>query len=153
MSCTEIDFIYPFLADVYYPTITQTASGKINKVWTMDKTIICNASGLGGAGSADIKPEVFVQYEGKLIARSKVDIRLMSDLTTQSPSNILITNIRNCEEQVIYSETAGPRSGLGSVYELGTIEPFVGPFGTIEYFKMLWRKTDNQVVLESQELS
>jgi len=148
MSCETIDFLYPFFADVYYPTVTQTASGKIRKEWTLDRTIVCNAASVGGAGKEDIRPEVFVQYENKLIARSKIDLRISQNGTSYSPTNILITNIRSCNGNIVYKETTGPRSGEGSVYEIGTIEPFVGPFGTIEYYKMLWRKTDNQVIVE-----
>lgn len=148
MSCETIDFLYPFFADVYYPTVTQTPSGKIRKEWTLDKTIVCNAASVGGAGKEDIRPEVFVQYEGKLIARSKQDIRNSENGTNYSPTNILVTNIRNCDNTLIYKETSGPRSNQGSVYELATIEPFVGPFGTIEYYKMLWRKTENQIIIE-----
>jgi hypothetical protein len=48
--------------------------------------------------------------------------------------------------QLVYKETAGPRAGRGTIYEVGTLEPFVGPFGDIEYFKMLWRRTENQTV-------
>lgn len=153
MSCDTVDFLYPFFADVYYPTVTQTPSGKIKKEWTLDQTIICNAANVGGAGAEEIKPEAFIQHEGKLIARAKLDIRITENGTRQSATNVLITNIRNCEGNVIYQETAGPRAGEGSVYELGTIEPFVGPFGTIEYYKMLWRKTDNQVILEEMPVS
>jgi hypothetical protein len=153
MSCETIDFLYPFFADVYYPTVTQTSSGKIKKEWALDKTIVCNAASVGGAGTEEIKPEVFVQYEGKLIARSKSDIRIMANATSQSATNILITNIRNCSGEIVYKETSGPRLGEGTVYELATIEPFVGPFGTTEYYKMLWRKTGNQVIIEEPETS
>jgi hypothetical protein len=47
---------------------------------------------------------------------------------------------------VFYKETAGPRTGRGTIYEIGTFEPFIGPFGEIEYYKMLWRRTENQTV-------
>ena len=47
---------------------------------------------------------------------------------------------------MIYKETAGPRSGKGTIYEMATVEPFTGPFGSVEYFKMLWRRTENQTV-------
>lgn len=146
--CNQTDFLYPMLADVYYPTITQTSSGAIKKAWTFDRTIICNASTIGGAGKEEIQPEVFVQHEGKLIARSKTDIRIDSDNLLQSPTNVLITNIRNCSGDILYKETAGKRSGKSSIYELGTLEPFIGPFGKTEYYKMLWRKTDNQAIIE-----
>jgi len=47
---------------------------------------------------------------------------------------------------LIYKETAGPRAGKGTIYEIGTLEPFIGPFGDIEYYRMLWRRSENQDV-------
>ena len=145
-ECEATDFIYPMKADIYYPIITQNNYGQANKEWVFDRTIICNASTIGGAGDVELKPEVFLQYDGKLIARSKSDIRTSSNNTENAITNILITNIRTSTDLVVYKETAGPRSGRGTIYEVGTLEPFVGPFGDIEYFKMLWRRTENQTV-------
>jgi hypothetical protein len=145
-ECEATDFIYPMKADIYYPIITQNNYGQANKEWVFDRTIICNASTVGGAGDVELKPEVFLQYDGKLIARSKSDIRTSSNNTENAITNILITNIRSATDLVIYKETAGPRTGRGTIYEVGTLEPFVGPFGDIEYFKMLWRRTENQTV-------
>lgn len=146
VDCEATDFIYPMKADIYYPIITQNNYGQANKEWVFDRTIICNASTVGGAGDVELKPEVFLQYDGKLIARSKTDIRVSSNNTDNAITNILITNIRSATDLVIYKETAGPRTGRGTIYEVGTLEPFVGPFGDIEYFKMLWRRTENQTV-------
>jgi hypothetical protein len=145
-ECEATDFIYPMKADIYYPIITQNSYGQANKEWVFDRTIICNATTIGGAGDVELKPEVFLQYDGKLIARSKSDIRISSNDTDNAITNILITNIRSATDLVIYKETAGPRTGRGTIYEVGTLEPFVGPFGEIEYFKMLWRRTENQTV-------
>jgi hypothetical protein len=89
---------------------------------------------------------VFLQYDGKLVARSKSDLRTSSDDTNNAVSNILVTNIRTASDTLIYKETAGPRNGRGTIYEIGTIEPFVNAFGNIEYYKMLWRRTENQAV-------
>jgi len=146
VDCEATDFIYPMKADIYYPIITQNNYGQANKEWVFDRTIICNASTIGGAGDVELKPEVFLQYDGKLIARSKSDIRISSNNTDNAITNILVTNIRSATDLVIYKETAGPRTGRGTIYEVGTLEPFVGPFGEIEYFKMLWRRTENQTV-------
>jgi hypothetical protein len=146
VDCETTDFIYPMKADVYYPIITQNNYGQANKEWIFDRTIVCNASTVGGAGDVELKPEVFLQYDGKLIARSKSDIRVSSNSSDNAITNILITNIRSTADLVIYKETAGPRTGRGTIYEIGTLEPFVGPFGDIEYFKMLWRRTENQTV-------
>lgn len=145
-ECEATDFIYPMKADVYYPIITQNNYGQANKEWVFDKTIVCNATTVGGAGDVELKPDIFLQYDGKLIARSKTDIRTSSNNVENAITNILVTNIRSASELVIYKETAGPRTGRGTIYELGTFEPFVGPFGDIEYYKMLWRRTENQTV-------
>lgn len=146
--CVEPDFIYPMKADIYYPIITQNQYGQPNKNWVYDRTVICNATPVGGAGTEELKPEVFLQYDGKLVARSKIDIRLSSNGESNAISNILITNIRNANDALIYKETAGPRSGRGTLYEVGTLEPFSGPFGEVEYFKMLWRRSENQDVAD-----
>lgn len=145
-ECEATDFIYPMKADIYYPIITQNSYGQANKEWVFDRTIVCNATTLGGAGDVELKPEVFLQYDGKLIARSKSDIRVSSNDADNAISNILVTNIRSASDVSLYRETAGPRSGRGTIYEVGTVEPFIGPFGEIEYYKMLWRRTENQTV-------
>lgn len=146
MICETTDFIYPMLADIFYPMISQGDFGEIKKEWVFDRTIACNATPVGGAGKEDIKPEVFLQYENKLVSRTRTDIRISSNQSKEAATNILITNIRNANGQLVYKETAGPRSGKGTIYEVGTLEPFVGPFGNIEYYKMLWRRTENQAV-------
>ena len=145
-SCLQTDFMYPMKADIYYPIINQTQYGQATKTWVFDRTIICNATSVGGAGTEDIKPEKFLQYENKLIARTKADPRISSNNSENAITNILVTNIRNAQDEMIYKETAGPRSGKGTIYEMATVEPFTGPFGSVEYFKMLWRRTENQTV-------
>jgi hypothetical protein len=134
------------LADVYYPIINQGTYGEVQKEWVLDRTIACNATSVGGAGKEDIKPDMFLQYENKLIARSKTDLRTTSRQSKEAISNIIVTNIRFANGELIYKETAGPRAGKGTIYEIGTHEPQVGPFNNIEYHKMLWRRTENQAV-------
>ena len=146
VDCETTDFIYPMKADVYYPIITQNNYGQANKEWIFDRTIVCSATTLGGPGDVELKPDVFLQYDGKLMSRSRSDIRVSSNNADNAITNILITNIRSASDIIIYKETAGPRSGRGTIYEVATLEPFVGPFGEIEYYKMLWRRTENQTV-------
>jgi hypothetical protein len=144
--CPETDFMYPMMADIYYPVISQTDYGQASKKWVLDRTIILNATPVGGAGQEDIKPEIFLQYENKLISRVKEDPRISTTNGSNAITNILIANIRNAQEVLIYKETAGVRAGRGTIYELGTVEPFTGPFGSIEYYKMLLRRAENQTV-------
>jgi hypothetical protein len=148
MGCCDdtTDFVYPMLADVYYPIITQGPFGEIKKEWVFDRTISCNATSVGGAGSEQIKPDMFLQYEDKLVVRSRGDLRIKSNSSQEATTNILITNIRLSHGQLIYKETAGPRAGKGTIYEIGTLDPFTGPFNNIEYYKMLWRRTESQAV-------
>ena len=145
-SCEVTDFMYPMKADVYFPILTQGEYGQPKKDWVYDRTIICNATPVGGLGTEDIKPEAFLQYENKLIARTQNDPRLSSNNANNATTNILVTNVRDASNNIIYKETAGPRSGRGTIYEIATVEPFTGPFGSTEYYKMLWRRTENQTV-------
>jgi hypothetical protein len=144
--CPETDFMYPMMADIYYPVISQTDYGQATKKWVLDRTIILNATPVGGAGQEDIKPEIFLQYDNKLVGRVKEDPRISTSNGSNAITNILVANIRNAQEVLIYKETAGVRAGRGTIYELGTVEPFTGPFGSIEYYKMLLRRAENQTV-------
>jgi hypothetical protein len=144
--CETTDFMYPMLADIYYPIITQGDYGQPKKDWIFDKTIACNATSVGGAGEESIKPETFLQYENKLIARTKSDPRISSQKDTNAITNILITNIRLANNEIVYRETAGVRAGKATIFEVATVEPYVSPFNTVEYYKMLWRRAENQTV-------
>jgi hypothetical protein len=145
-NCEATDFLYPMKADIYYSIISQNSYGQPKKEWIFDRTIVCNATPLGGAGKEDIKPEVFLQNDGKLLSRVKSDPRTSSTQSNYAITNILATNIRNAQDSVIYKETSGPRSGRATIFEFGTVEPFTGPFGNVEYYKLLWRRTENQSV-------
>lgn len=145
-SCETTDFLYPMKADIYYPIISQNQYGQANKNWVFDRTVVCNATAVGGAGTEEIKPEIFIQYKDKLVSRTKTDLRISATNELYAETNILITNIRSSNDLIIYKETAGPRAGKGTIYEVGTLEPFIGPFGDIEYYKMMWRRSDNQDV-------
>jgi hypothetical protein len=146
INCEATDFLYPMKADIYYSIISQNSYGQPKKEWIFDRTIVCNATPLGGAGKEDIKPEVFLQNDGKLLSRVKSDPRTSSTQSNYAITNILATNIRNAQDSVIYKETSGPRSGRATIFEFGTVEPFTGPFGNVEYYKLLWRRTENQSV-------
>ena len=144
--CPGSDFLFPMKADLYYPIISQNAYGQPTKDWVFDRTIACNATTVGGRGNEEIKPAEFLQYDSKLMARTRLDPRVSSQDSNNAVTNILITNIRDANDVVLYKETAGPRSGRGTIYEVATVEPYLGPFGNIEYYKMVLRRTENQSV-------
>jgi len=144
--CEATDFMFPMKADIYFPIITQGEYGQPKKDWVYDRTIICNATPVGGVGEESIKPDSFLQYKDKLIARTKNDPRISSFEGSNAITNILITNIRSSDDTVLYIETAGVRTGRGTIYEIATVDPFVGPFRATEYYKMIWRRAENQTV-------
>jgi hypothetical protein len=87
---------------------------------------------------------MILRNENKLIARIKSDPRVSSSESNNGITNILISNIRDAGDILIYKETSGPRSGRGTIYEIATLDPFFGPFRDIEYYKVLLRRSENQ---------
>ena len=144
--CSTPDVIFPMKANIYFPIISQGEYGQPKKDWVYDRTITCNATPVGGAGQESIKPESFLQYKDILIGRTKNDPRVSSHNSNNAVTNILLTNIRTANDYPIYKETAGVRSGRSTIYEVATVEPFIGPFQEIEYYKMVLRRAENQTV-------
>lgn len=142
--CETTDFIYPLKADIFYPIVEQGAYGNLNKQWILDRTVTCNFAPAGSASSEEVKPNVKINMEVSLLGRTKNDIRIMSSDNKQSVTNVIITNIRTSSDTPVYLETAGPRSGRSTIFEIASNEPIVGPFGNIEYYKLVIRRSENQ---------
>jgi hypothetical protein len=137
--------MFPMQADVYYPIVEQQAGyGNVKKQWILDTTIICNLNFAGSAFKEEVQPNRKITQDSLLIGRVKKDIRISSRNANNSITNVIITNIRdqNCNE--IYLETAGPRAGKSTIFEVATQEPFVGPLGGTEYYKVILRRSENQ---------
>lgn len=146
MICEPTDYIFPMLADIYYPTVEQGAYGNIKKNWMLDRTIACAFSVVGVAGKEEVKPNVNITQENILVGRTKNDIRISQREKSNAITNIVISNIRDKHSNVIYLETSGIRSGKPTIYEIASQEPIVGPFGSIEYYKLVIRRSENQAV-------
>jgi hypothetical protein len=143
-TCESIDFIYPLLADVYYPIVDQGPYGNVKKQWVLDKAIACNFSSSGAAGKEEVKPNVNITSDTILIGRTRKDIRVSSLEESNAITNIIVTNIRDSNGNPIYLETSGTRYGKSSIFEIATQEPTIGPFGSIEYYKIVLRRSENQ---------
>jgi len=59
-------------------------------------------------------------------------------------TNVIVTNIKDKNCNPIYLETSGIRNGKSTIFEIATQEPFVGPFGNVEYYKVILRRSENQ---------
>lgn len=145
-TCESISIIFPMLADIYYPIVDQGPYGNIKKNWVHDKTIACNFNPTGSAFKEDVKPNVNITQDSIMVGRVKSDIRFSSADGQNSITNIIVTNIKDKNSNEIYLETAGPRAGKSTLFEVATIEPFMGPFGSIEYYKVIVRRSENQAV-------
>jgi len=146
MSCDTLDFMYPLLADVYHPIVDQNVYGQIKKQWVYDRSIAVSFAPAGSAMDEDLKAKTFVKLENMLVGRARCDIRISKNGENNSLSNVLITNIRNKSNELVYLETSGERTGRGTIYEIATQDPFIDPFGDTSYYKLVIRRTENQGV-------
>jgi len=80
------------------------------------------------------------------MGRFRNDPTQSSTESLYSITNIVITNIRDKDGQLIYNESAGPRSGNSTLFEIATLNPIVGAFGKVEYYKVILRRSENQAV-------
>jgi hypothetical protein len=144
--CEGTTFIFPMLADVYYPIVDQGAYGNVKKTWIHDKTIACNFNSAGTAWKEDVKPNANITQDSVMLGRVRSDIRFSSTDSQNSITNIIVTNIKDKHLNEIYVETSGPRAGKSTLFEVATVEPFVGPFGSVEYYKVIVRRSENQAV-------
>lgn len=144
MQCESTSFAFPVQADVYYPIVEQGTYGNVKKQWIIDRTIACSFSTGGSAFKEEVSTNVNITKDQLLVGRTTSDVRFSSSGNANSMTNIILTNIRDSAGNTLYTETDGPRSGKGTIYEVATQEPYVGPFGTIEYYKLVIRRSENQ---------
>lgn len=148
LPCDATDLYFPMLADVYYPTITQGQYGEIKKSWGIDRTVALHAEPFARKGMGEISPAVFLQYKDLLICRTRYDLRIpsYSGVESEALTNIMVTNIRNAVGQALHLETAGPRSGNGTLYEIASYDAHYAPYGDIDYYAFTLRRSENQVL-------
>lgn len=148
MDCCvdNTDFVYPLLADVYYPSVEQGAYGNVSKTWMLDSSIACSFSVAGSKNKKDLIPNAAITIDSFLIGRTRRDIRVSVQDSQNAMTNIIITNIRDKNSNVVYTETSGPRAGKPTIFEIATNDPIVGPFGGVEYYKVVIRRSENQAV-------
>lgn len=148
MSCCNesTDFLYPLLADVFYPIVEQGAYGNMKKQWVLDRTIACSFNPAARSYKEDVIPDTNITIDNSLVGRVKSNLTVSDLNSINSLTNILLTNIRNSNGEIIYNESSGVRAGQATIFEIATMNPVVGPFGKIEYYKVVIRRSENQAV-------
>jgi hypothetical protein len=138
--------MFPMQVDVFYPIVDQGAYGNIKKQWILDKVIACHFTTAGLKAKEEIVPNVNITQDTLIIGRVKSDIRISNLDNQNSLTNIILTNIQDKNCNNIYIETSGIRTGKSTIFEVASQEPFVGPFGNIEHYKLVLRRSENQAV-------
>ncbi len=145
-NCEQTDFIFPMTAEVLYPIVKQNAYGGVNKTWVADKVIAGNFSPAGSSTREEVVPNINITQNTILICRVKTDMRVSKNANESSLTNILVTNIKDSQGNQVYMETAGPRAGQATVFEVATQEAQIDPFGGgIQYYKVVLRRSESQV--------
>lgn len=150
-NCSSLFF--PMQCDIYYADETQARHGKIEKTWTFDKTERCSFYTLGDKSNDNnfsFDDERFLKLETMLYGRFSKDPRKDSSGEYHPLSHILIHNVRGgtCNTEPFWIETNGDYVGKPTVFELKTCQPFVGPFNTVEYWKIQLERSDRQELNE-----
>jgi len=144
MQCDANDFMFPMKAEVFYPDVEQSAYGNVTKDWKLDRQFACSFTPAGTAFKEEVNPNVDLSQDSLLIGRARQDLRISSLNSQNSITNIVISNITDSAGNPIYIETSGPRQGKSTIFEIATIQPFSSPFGKVEYYKVILRRSENQ---------
>ena len=129
--------------DVYYSTESQDDFGIENKTWRLDQTLIGYAENLGAVEKDSLKNNMFFEYENKLIGRTRKDPRVSLEGMYYPITSMLITNIQDVNNgTVFYVES----DGEPTIYEITAVEPYVNPWNEIEYYKILFNRSDRQEI-------
>lgn len=145
VNCDKPSVTFPMLADIYYPVVSQGAYGQITKVWTLDKTVSGSFTPAGSEIKEELVINVDISQDSLIIGRVKRDLRYAdADNEDYGLTNILVTNIRDRDSLVLYKETDGVRRGQPTLFEVATQQPFVNPFGKVEHYRVILRRSENQ---------
>ena len=143
------DFLFPLKADIYYPQESQDEYGAINKKWDFDQTVPCSFHSIQDKASTKNvgydSDDQFYMLSSILYGRFKKDPRKSSSGLLYPVSNILIVNVRGgCTNDPYFVETDGDYVGEPTIFEIKTCQPFINPFGVVEYYKMVINRSDRQ---------
>lgn len=144
MLCESTDFMFPMQCSIYHPIVEQGDFGAIKKHWVLDKIVSCTFSSGGTAFKEEVRPNISITQHSILIGRTRSDVRISSRENKNPLTNVLITDIKDSSGNLVYMETSGARSGKGTLFEIATYEPFVGPFGVIDFYRLVIRRSENQ---------
>lgn len=143
------NMLFPMVCDIYYASEVQDKYGKVEKTWALDSSVSCSfytLNDMSNNDNFDFDDKKFYRLETMLVGRTKGDPRKASDGAMYPASHILITNIRAacCNDELFFYETNGGYDSVPTIYEIKSVQPYIGPFNNIEYFKIQLERSDTQ---------
>jgi hypothetical protein len=137
-TCIDsVTYLHTF--KVYYSTQSQDGYGRITRTWTFDRTERGFVKAVTNYAVDDRN-----SWNQTLKGVSEEDLRINEEGELFAPSEVLVTFI-----EPAFIETAGPRKGLPTTFELRGSNPVLGPFGEVLHFDiMLVRSADQAVDIE-----
>jgi hypothetical protein len=130
---------------VYYSTQTQDlVYGTIERSWTLDRVergrVLQKNSQMYSVAEQNT-------WNDTLTGQTEEDLRIDSQGNLHAPSEVLVTFL-----SPHYIDTAGPRKGLPTTYELRASSPVEGPFGEVLHFDIqLVRSIDQNIELAEDD--
>ena len=165
-------FLYIMSCDVYYATylseensnqsnimqdeygnviggVGQNVYGESVKIWELDRNERQSYwNVMGTVNLQDLDADTNFKYKKRLNGRFKYpsDPRVGLDGSAHPISDILITNI--CKKGDTGDvELQLNANGTPIVFEVMSVDPFIDPWGNIEYYKVLLERADDQQIL------
>ncbi len=136
-----VDSVLSMKLDVYRQIDSQDEdTGAILRYWQFYKTVDCHAKGVI-SNSATTRSSDKQSFNNRYSNEQTIQIRTLEKLTLREK----ITNIRNSENIVIWSELNYPDE-TPTVFELIGTTPITDPFGKIIGYNSTLKRSENQVI-------
>ena len=124
--------------------VGQNEFGEAEKVWQRDRTELESYFNvMGTANLQNLKADTSFEYKKRLNGRFRFpsDPRVDFENNSHPISSILVTNIidKNSGQQLHLDENSNP-----IIFDVMSVDPFINPFGKIEYYKILLERADDQ---------
>lgn len=143
-TCEDTSIIYPLLADIFYPLTEQGAYGNVKKQWILDRTVAVALNPANRKYAQQVQTNPSITLDNNLVGRTQSDILSSTRDSLNALTNVIIANVRDSKGNIIYNESSGVRSGKSTIFEISTFTPIVGPFGSVDYYKIVVARSDNQ---------
>jgi len=138
------NLFYPMTADIYYATQTQNDFGEVVSEWNKDRSIKCSAIKQNPNSRTPnyVNPSTNLEYDIVINLRTNEDIQVSSENEDYKVTNILITNIQDANNSVVWKEDRDNPT----VFEIRAIEPMLDISSNIMGYRIHCVRRETQVI-------